>query len=273
MQRNRGFTGDIATQYDVWLRRPLFAPNAVEIEKRVPRGQCILDLACGPCVVAERLAMRRTLLVETDPPKIIGCDRNFDMMRPALQRAEFFGIPLTTADACALPYRADSFDAVVCQFGWMFFDDRLLAMREILRVLKCGGQVAISTWAPMTSNPWIEVAREAVSKLFPQELAEFYNAPFVMADDSQCRDLLITAGFEDIHHSLVELDLNFSSAFAFATGFTRSNAAVMNLSDQYHVEAETIVEAIQAAAAAVFGDQPMVAKMRSNLFTGRKSSQ
>ena len=270
MQRNRGFTGDVATQYDVWLRRPLFAPNAVELEKRVNPVSRILDLACGPCVVAERLAMKRTLKATSDAPKIIGCDRNLDMMRPAQKRAEFFEIPILTADASALPFASSSFDAVTCQFGWMFFDDKVAVMREVSRILRPGGQLVLSTWASMGENSWIERARSAVASVFPNVVPDYYDGPFVMADAANTHKHLVEAGYAGIKIEAIELPLVFSSAFAFATGFTRSNAAVMNLAAEYSIDPAIVVDQIQAAASAAFGDSPMRATMRSNIFSAVK---
>ncbi|MBT30332.1 MAG: methyltransferase type 11 [Thalassobius sp.] len=59
------------------------------------------------------------------------------------------------ADACNLPFEDNTFDAISCRLGFMFFPDMKLAAREMLRVLKPGGVLVTTVWAEPAKNNWI----------------------------------------------------------------------------------------------------------------------
>lgn len=59
------------------------------------------------------------------------------------------------ADACNLPFEDNTFDAISCRLGFMFFPDIQLAASEMMRVLKPGGVLAATVWAEPTKNDWI----------------------------------------------------------------------------------------------------------------------
>ena len=95
------------------------------------------------------------MLAETLPAavEIVATDLNQAMVdhaaaKPALARAT-----LRQADALALPFEAARFDAVVCQFGAMFFPDRVAGYREARRVLKPGGRFLFTMWDSLDHNP------------------------------------------------------------------------------------------------------------------------
>ena len=137
------FAGSIPALYDRYLGPLLFAPYARELGERLAdlRAGALLETAAGSGIVTE-------VLVETLPAavEIVATDLNQAMVdhaaaKPALARAT-----LRQADALALPFEAARFDAVVCQFGAMFFPDRVAGYREARRVLKPGGRFLFSMW-------------------------------------------------------------------------------------------------------------------------------
>ena len=73
------------------------------------------------------------------------------------------------ADALALPFGDGEFDAVVCQFGAMFFPDKRAAFREARRVLKPGGRFLFNVWDRIEVNEFADVVTQAVAALFAQD--------------------------------------------------------------------------------------------------------
>ena len=73
------------------------------------------------------------------------------------------------ADVMALPYVDDSFDVVVCQFGVMFFPDRVAAYREIRRVLRPGGTFLFNIWNGIKDNEFADVVTNAVGTIYPED--------------------------------------------------------------------------------------------------------
>jgi ubiquinone/menaquinone biosynthesis C-methylase UbiE len=102
------------------------------------------------------------------------------------------------ADATSLPFPSRSFDAVVCQFGVMFFPAKDKGCREALRVLVPGGRYLFSVWDAHRRNPWARVAHETLSEFFKPELPEFTLAPFAYHSIDPINENLQAAGFNDL---------------------------------------------------------------------------
>ncbi|KAA9327532.1 methyltransferase domain-containing protein [Hymenobacter busanensis] len=90
--------------------------------------------------------------------KVVITDLAEDMLAVARDKATAQGIrnyETVACDVCELPFPDDTFDAVSCRFGFMFFPDMLVAAQEMRRVLKPGGRLAAAVWGPPTQNAWI----------------------------------------------------------------------------------------------------------------------
>jgi SAM-dependent methyltransferase len=94
-----------------------------------------------------------------------------------LDRARTIGIKRRVqwrqADAMQLPFEDGAFDAVVCQFGAMFFPDRSMAFAEARRVLRPGGLLVFSVWDRVEHNEFAETVSTAVASLFPADPPRF----------------------------------------------------------------------------------------------------
>jgi ubiquinone/menaquinone biosynthesis C-methylase UbiE len=109
---------------------------------RVQSGQRLLDVACGTGVVgvsAARLGARVT-----------GLDLTPELLQHARENSKIAGVEIDwhEGDVESLPFEEGLFDVVVSQFGHMFAPRPDVAVKEMLRVLKCGGTIAFSTWPP-----------------------------------------------------------------------------------------------------------------------------
>jgi ubiquinone/menaquinone biosynthesis C-methylase UbiE len=82
----------------------------------------------------------------------------------------------------SLPFEANSFDTVVCQFGLMFFEDRRTAIQEIMRVLRQGGRLAVAVWESIEKTPGDSAVANLIQRLYGEGIAEGWLAvlrPFV----------------------------------------------------------------------------------------------
>ena len=145
------FAGSIPALYDRHLGPVLFEPYAADKVRRLARLSegAILETASGTGIVTRRLASALPAAV-----RIVATDLNQPMLdhaasKPGMERVEF-----RQADALKLPSGDGQFDAVVCQFGVMFFPDRVAAYREARRVLKPNGQLVFSVWDSLMRNPY-----------------------------------------------------------------------------------------------------------------------
>jgi ubiquinone/menaquinone biosynthesis C-methylase UbiE len=141
---------------------------------RVGAGQRVLDVACGTGVLARDLAGRVGA-----SGSVTGLDPSAGMLAVARERAPNVDWRRGTAES--LPFEAGSFDAVVSQFGLMFFTDPPRAVGEMLRVLKPGGRLAVAVWGAIENNPLYEAEVELLARLAGRPAADALRAPFASA--------------------------------------------------------------------------------------------
>jgi SAM-dependent methyltransferase len=128
----------------------------------------------------------------------------------------------------ALPFAAESFDAVVSQFGLMFFQDRVKAIQEMMRVLRPHRYLAIAVWAALESSPGYLEMVDLLQRLFGDEVAGHLRAPFVLGDVTDLRDLCRAAGIPEAKVSTVIGKAQFPSiqqwVFTEIKGWTLADA-------------------------------------------------
>jgi SAM-dependent methyltransferase len=164
------FAGSIPQLYEQYLVPLIFAPYAIDIASRVQalRPSRVLEIAAGTGVVTRELA--RVLPSTTS---IVATDLNQPMLDQAMARGTSRPVEFRTADAMSLPVHDGSFDAVVCQFGVMFFPDRPAAMREARRVLRPGGALVFNAWDRIETNEFALAATDALAEVFPDDPPRF----------------------------------------------------------------------------------------------------
>jgi SAM-dependent methyltransferase len=110
-----------------------------------------------------------------------------------------------TADAQSLPFENESFDAVVCQFGVMFFSDKAQAFKEARRVLKSSGLYYFSVRDKISNNEFAELVTQAVEEMFPQDPPRFLaRTPHGHYDVGLLRPALQAAGFTSISADAID---------------------------------------------------------------------
>jgi SAM-dependent methyltransferase len=196
------FAGSIPEIYDRFLVPLIFEPYARDLARRLahtaPRN--VLETAAGTGVLTR--AMASILPAEA---RIVATDLNQPMLdRAALSSADG-RIEWRQADALALPFADQSFDAVACQFGAMFFPDKVLAYKEARRILRPGGRFLFNVWGPISDNEFADTVTDALAVLFPQDPPRFMaRTPHGYHDVLLIRRQLDAAGFTAVSIDTVD---------------------------------------------------------------------
>ncbi len=197
--------------YDEFFVPRLFEPWArLLLDEVAPReGQVLIDVATGPGTVARLASLRlgstgRVVATDIAPPML-----NIARGKPALTGAA----PIEYLESPAAPLNAASsaFDLVVCQQGLQFFPDRLSALKEMHRVLKAGGRVAIAVWTTVERNEYFAAIHAALRGTVAAELADLMTAPFSWHDGAELKSMAEQAGFHEVRLLTRTLPLVFEN--------------------------------------------------------------
>lgn len=157
-------------------------------------GQRVLDVACGSGAPSLQVARR----VGADG-SVVATDLNDEPLKIAAQRARERGITnirFGRADVHALPYAEGEFDLITCRFGVMFFEDLPRALREMRRVLKPGGRVALAAWGPF-DQPYFQSTMQIVLQHTGATVPPGAVEMFKFAEPGKLARALSDAGFAD----------------------------------------------------------------------------
>jgi SAM-dependent methyltransferase len=192
-QGDKVFGDSIARLYEQTLVPLIFEPYATDLVGRLSELSLtkVLEVAAGTGVVTRHLA---SMLPES--VSIVATDLN----QPMLDMAETIGtdrpVVWRQADALDLPFPDETFDAVVCQFGAMFFPDRPKAFREVHRVLKPAGLFAFNVWDRIEVNELADAVTQALESLFPEDPPRFLaRTPHGYCDPEAIGHDLAAGGF------------------------------------------------------------------------------
>jgi SAM-dependent methyltransferase len=170
------------------------------------------------------------------------------------------------ADAQALPFADKTFDAVVCQFGAMFFPDRVKAYREALRVLREGGCFLFNVWDRLRENEFALVVTEALARVFPDSPPDFLaRVPYGYYDVQRIGGDLADAGFTKTIVDTIEKRSRASAAKDAAAAFCQGTPLRSEVETR---DASRLEEATAAAAEAIarrFGTGPIEARIRAHV--------
>ncbi|MGF1509764.1 MAG: methyltransferase domain-containing protein [Myxococcota bacterium] len=184
-------TDRAAWVYEEQFVPALFAPWAPRLAEQLiasPRDR-VLDVATGTGVLARELGLR------VPPENVTGCDLNRSMLTVAQSRAP--GVRWEACPAEALPFPDQSFDAVGCQFGLMFFEDPKASIREMWRVLCPGGRMVVAVWSTLEDNEGYLALTGLLRDVCGEEVAAELRVPFSFGDPAFLRNLFEDAGVRD----------------------------------------------------------------------------
>lgn len=194
-ERDIPFEHSTPVLYDRCMGPFLFEPCARVLAERAAllRPGRILETAAGTGIAT------RALHQAAPEAHIIATDVNPVMLDVAAGSLMSDVVSFRPADAQDLPFDSDTFDLVVCQFGVMFFPDKVRAHREARRVLGPGGHYLLASFDRLESNPVPQAAGEAVAALFPSDPPTYMErGPFSYADPARIECDLFEAGFSRV---------------------------------------------------------------------------
>jgi ubiquinone/menaquinone biosynthesis C-methylase UbiE len=241
------FAGSIPEIYERFLVPLIFESYALDLANRLAKKEPrdVLETAAGTGVLT-----RAMVSCIPENARIVATDLNQAMLDHANTRlSQNDRVEWRQADALALPFPDQSFDVVACQFGVMFFPDRLQGFRETLRVLKPGGHFFFNVWDRITENEFADVVTEELAILFPHDPPRFMaRTPHGYHDVEQIHQELKAAGFRSVKLEAVDRRSKASSprdaAIAYCQGTPLRNEIVAR-------GASRLEEATQKAAEAL----------------------
>jgi SAM-dependent methyltransferase len=205
-------------------------------------GDTVLELAAGPGdtgFLAAELIAPSGLLISSDAAEA--------MVQVARARAAHLGIENVEFKQLSLEWidlpTADV-DAVLCRWGLMFAIDPGAALREMRRVLRPGGRVALAVWDAPEHNPWATIPRQALMEAGQLEPPDpDAPGPFRLCAPGLLAELLEAAGFTDVHVETVDVQRRFADATAYV-------AATVSVSEVFAARWPGLSEAQQSAITA-----------------------
>jgi SAM-dependent methyltransferase len=259
------FGGPIAGLYESHLVPLLFEPYAVDLVDRLVtrRIERVLEIAAGTGVVTRRLAA-----VLHQDVSIVATDLNQPMLDQAAAIGTVRPVEWRQADAMQLPFADGTFDAVVCQFGVMFFPDRPKAFAETLRVLRPGGVFIFNVWDRIEENEFADVVSTAVGSLFPVDPPHFLpRTPYGYHDRLVIERDLRDSGRSASRIETVEARSRASAPRIPAVAFCQGTPLRSEIEQR---DAALLGPATDLAAAAIaqrFGPGPVDGKLRAHVIT------
>ncbi|MCA9839555.1 MAG: class I SAM-dependent methyltransferase [Trueperaceae bacterium] len=199
-----------AEVYEEFFLPALFQDWAQPVIKaaQIQAGQCVLDVACGTGVLA-----RAALEAVNSSGKVTGLDINESMLEVARIKAP--AVEWYKGQAEQMPFDVEQFDAVISQFGLMFFEDKPAALKEMMRVLKVGGRLAVAVWNRLEHTPGYAAMTELLRRLFGDEAAKSLEAPYILGDVTQLETLFSQAGMPGVGISTIKGIARFASIDAW----------------------------------------------------------
>ena len=188
--------------------RTMFVPltRALIEQARIGPGQSVLDVAGGSGEPSLTIAQ-----VVQPTGSVMCTDAIAEMVAVAEREAVDRGVENVKFRQCtadSLPFADDSFDVAVCRLGVMFFPDPLAALREMLRVIKPGGRVALAVWGKSELNPYSYVVTRIISHYVPATpVAPDAPDAFRFAEPGKLAGILQAAGAIDVAECVVEFDI------------------------------------------------------------------
>lgn len=265
MHQDSSFSGSIPEIYERTMVPLLFTPYAIDMARRVAqrRPQRLLEVAAGTGAVT------RHVLQALPDIHIVATDLNEAMLAQARKSVDSPRVEWRQADAQQLPFPDASFDAAFCQFGVMFFPDKVLAFSEARRVLKPGGLYCFNVWDGISHNDFSATINHALAKVFHDDPPRFLpRVPFGYHDVDVIRDELARAGFTGaVTHEVVAATSRADSARTVATALCQGSPLRADIEARDAARLQEATDAAAAALAEKFGNGAIEGKMQAIVFT------
>lgn len=254
------YSGPDPIIYDTYLGPVLFEHYGQLIkEKLAPfEPQHILELACGTGRLTNQLIQLSLL------EALIATDVDEHHLKFASRKLYDDRLCFALSDAQQLPYGEESFDALVCGFGWMFFENRAQAAKEAYRVLRKGGRLIFSTWVKAHYQPRIFALHEVLREVLGTKAPDFEKkGPFSLHDENLLQSFLKDAGFQSINISRECHTSSFTSESDLVKGFLEGSDLggflLKKHPEHYRTVEEKLIDRLQTQSKTLGKNYPMQA--------------
>jgi ubiquinone/menaquinone biosynthesis C-methylase UbiE len=260
------FAGSIPDVYDRFLVPLIFEAYARDLAERIARvePQDLLETAAGTGVLTRAIASR--LPAHT---RIVATDLNQPMLNHATAKQSSDNrVTWRQADALALPFEDQKFDVVACQFGAMFFPEKVEAYREARRVLKPRGHFFFNVWDRISENEFADVVTEALATFFPQDPPRFLaRTPHGYHNVEKIREELTAAGFADVAIETVDHRSRAASPREPAIAYCQGTPLRNEIEARDASRLEHTTKAATDALSHRFGSGPIEGRIRAHVIT------
>ena len=263
-ESDKVFAGSIPEIYDTYLVPLIFEDFASDLASKVAAGSPthVLETAAGSGVVTRALAPK----LSADCRYVV-TDLNQPMLdRAAGRQGDDDRIAWQQADALSLPFEDRSFDAVCCQFGVMFFPDRIKGYREARRVLRPGGQFVFNVWDHIEENEFANLVTRAAGQIFPEDPPLFLaRTPHGYHDIDVIYDELKQAGFGSVEISTITDASWAPSARHPAIAYCQGTPLRNELEARDAEKLEAVTDRAEELIVSRFGTGPVSGKIQGHV--------
>jgi len=256
-----------AAVYDRCLGPWQFEPYALELAGRLSDliTGSLLETAAGTGVLTRVLAQ-----VLPEAVAIVATDLNQSRLDYAAAQPGAARVTWRQADALDLPFDNAVFDVVVCQFGVMFFPDKVAGYREALRVLKPGGRFLFNVWDRVEAVEFTNLVLSALADIFPQEPPRnLAGTAFGYHQTGAIEDQLREAGFRSVAVETIDMVSRLASPRDLAVGVCHGTLVATEIEDRRPGGLAAVTDSVAAWLTRHLGDGPIAGKMRAHVISAR----
>jgi SAM-dependent methyltransferase len=256
---------EAAEQYEARFVPAIFAEWAPLLldTARIAPGASVLDVACGTGIVARTVADRLA-----DSGRVVGVDLNDGML--AVARRVRPDLEWRQGDVAGLPFSDRSFDAVLCQMALMFFPDRTAALREMARVGRPGGVVALAVPASLDDQPAYGPFVEMAARVAGAEAVALLSAYWSCGDLDELGATVTRAGLDVIDVRTHSGTARFASAEELAVTEVEASPLAARLTPEQYTAIRT--GSRQVLASFTGSDGALAAPLLGHLVAARVPS-
>jgi ubiquinone/menaquinone biosynthesis C-methylase UbiE len=208
----------------------------------------VLDVACGTGVVA-RIAAKKAA-----SGHVTGLDLNPGMLAVARGvLSEGRRVNWIEGSALDLPFPSGCFNAVLCQLGLQFFPDKPKALREMRRVVREPGRVAVSVYSPIERTPGANAFVRALDEVLGLQASRIKRGEHSFASPAQLEKLLRDAGFGTVEVHTVVQTIEFPSVLDYVRFQLLATPMTVLLKDKIEPERQAIISSVASKAATLSG--------------------